>query len=106
MVEIDLSIMDRSLHPIPDIKPSLEQFEDETNAHINLTVLEWETAWSEVLRTALYRHGPDISEMGSTWVSSLVGMNSLRPFSIEELTALGGPGNFIPSLWDSGKLVG
>ena len=106
MVEIELSIMARSLHPIPDIEPSLEQFEAETNAHVNLTVLEWDTAWSEVLKTALYRHGPDISEMGSTWVSSLVGMNSLRPFSIEELTALGGPGNFIPSLWDSGKLAG
>jgi multiple sugar transport system substrate-binding protein len=106
MVEIELSIMDRSLHPIPDIRPSLEQFEAETGARINISVLEWETAWSDILRTALYRHGPDISEMGSTWVSSLVGMNSLRPFSNEELAALGGPGNFIPSLWDSGKLVG
>jgi multiple sugar transport system substrate-binding protein len=106
MVEIELSIMDRSLHPIPDIKPTLEQFEAETNVHVNLTVLEWDTAWSEILKTALYRHGPDISEIGSTWVSSLVGMNSLRPFSNEELTDLGGPSNFIPSLWDSGKLAG
>ena len=106
MVEIELSIMDRSLHPIPDIKPSLEQFEADTAARINVSVLEWETAWSDILRTALYRHGPDISEMGSTWVSSLVGMNSLRPFSVEELAAIGGPGNFIPSLWDSGKLAG
>ena len=106
MAEIELSIMDRSLQPIPDIKPSLDQFETETGGHVNVTVLEWETAWSEVLRTALYRHGPDISEMGSTWVSSLVGMNSLRPFSNEEMAVLGGPSNFIPSLWDSGKLAG
>ncbi len=106
MVEIDLSIMDRSLHPIPDIQPTLDQFEAETNVHVNLTVLEWDSAWSEVLKTALYRHGPDISEMGSTWVSSLVGMNSLRPFSNEELAGFGGPGNFIPSLWESGKLAG
>jgi len=106
MVEIELSIMDRSLHPIPDIKPTLEQFESETKTRINLTVLDWDTAWSEVLRTALYRHGPDISEMGSTWVSSLIGMNSLRPFSNEELAIIGGPGKFIPSLWDSGKLSG
>ncbi len=106
MAEIELSIMDRSLHPIPDIKPSLEQFETETNARINVTVLEWETAWSEILRTALYRHGPDISEMGSSWVSSLVGMNSLRPFSNEELAAIGGPGNFITALWETGTLVG
>ena len=89
MVEIELSIMDRSLHPIPDIKPTLEQFEAETNVHVNITVLEWDTAWSEILKTALYQHGPDISEIGSTWVSSLVGMNSLRSFSNEELTVLG-----------------
>lgn len=106
MVEVELSIMDRSLNPIPDIKPYLDQFETETNVHVNLTVLDWDTAWSEVLKTALYRHGPDISEMGSTWVSSLIGMNSLRPFSNEELAVLGGPGHFIPSLWDSGKLSG
>jgi multiple sugar transport system substrate-binding protein len=106
MAEIELSIMDRSLHPIPDIKPSLDQFEAETSARIHVTVLEWDIAWSEVLRTALYRHGPDISEMGSTWVSSLVGMNSLRSFSNEELVAIGGPGNFISSLWDSGKMAG
>jgi multiple sugar transport system substrate-binding protein len=106
MVEIELAIMDRSLNPIPDIRPYLEQFEAEANVRVNLTVLEWENAWSEILRTALYRHGPDISEMGSTWVSSLIGMNSLRPFSNEELAILGGPGNFIPSLWESGKLAG
>ena len=106
MTEIELSIMARSLHPIPDIKPSLDSFEAETAARVNITVLEWETSWSEILRTALYRHGPDISEMGSSWVSSLVGMNSLRPFSNEEVAVLGGQGNFISSIWNSGILAG
>ena len=41
-------------------------------------------SWAELMKISLYRHGPIISEVGSTWMSSLAGQNSLRPFKLPE----------------------
>jgi multiple sugar transport system substrate-binding protein len=106
MADLELSIMAHSLDPINDIRPWLAQFEAENQANIHVIVLNWDTAWSEVLKSALYHRGPDISEIGSTWVSSLIGMNALRPFSNEELAMLGGQAAYLPTMWESGKVAG
>jgi multiple sugar transport system substrate-binding protein len=106
MADLELSIMAHSLDPINDLRPWLDPFEAENHVNINLTVLNWDTAWSDILKSALYHHGPDISEIGSTWVSSLIGMNALRPFSNEELSMLGGQSAYLPTMWESGKIAG
>ncbi len=41
--------------------------------------------------------GPDVSHIGSTWVSSLVMLNALRPFSADEFERLGGKDAFVPA---------
>ncbi len=108
MTELALSIM--ATMPDPDHKEDLlrllAQFEAQTRIHVNLRVLTWMEGWTELVKVALYGHGPDVSEIGSTWMSSLVGMNALLPFSEWDISSLGGPNAFLPSAWQSVSLAG
>src|SRR3972149_1108763 len=106
MAEIELSIMARDAGPAGDIRPLLDQFEKEQHLHVRLTVLTWESAWAELVKVALYGHGPDVSEIGTTWIGNLIAMNTLRPFTPAELNMLGGSAAFLPSSWQSSTVIG
>lgn len=88
------------------IRPFLEQFERENYIRVNLKVLEWETAWSSLVRTALYNENQDVSEIGSSWVSGLIKMDALRPFDERDWSNLGGPSAFLPDAWANGGSMG
>jgi len=106
MAELELSIMARDAGPVGDIRPLLDQFEKEQHIHVRLTVLSWESAWAELVKVALYGHGPDVSEIGTTWIGNLIAMNTLRPFMPAELNVLGGSAAFLPSSWQSSTVIG
>jgi multiple sugar transport system substrate-binding protein len=76
------------------------------NIPINLTELPWTTAWSDLVRVALYKDGAEIAEVGSTWVGSFVGMDALRPFTLPEIARAGGAAAFLTSAWQNGSLIG
>jgi multiple sugar transport system substrate-binding protein len=106
MQELELSMMQHGDDPTRGIRLLLDQFEAEQHIHVRLTLFPWETAWSELVKVALYGHGPDVSEIGTTWVSNLIAMNTLRPFAASELVALGGAEAFLPSSWQSSTVIG
>src|ERR1051325_5370592 len=81
----------------------LAEFESRHGIHVRLIPLSYANALSEVVKYALYGHGPDVSAVGSTWLSNLISMNALRPFTEPELDRLGGPSVFIPALWRCGQ---
>jgi multiple sugar transport system substrate-binding protein len=85
------------------LKEAIARFE---SRHTNLTVQthspQPEMMWTEIVKTALYGDGADIGEVGSTYISSLAGMNALRPFSLAEVASLGGSLAFIEPLWLAG----
>jgi len=104
LIEIELSTMlegepkaSSSLHSL------LDEFEARHNIHVRLIPLSYDNAWSEVVKFALYSHGPDVSAVGSTWINNLISMNALRPFTEPELDRLGGPAVFVPALWRCGQ---
>jgi multiple sugar transport system substrate-binding protein len=101
--ELELSIMADSPAAI---RPLLDQFEAEHGVRIRPRLLTWDTAWSDLVKVALYGDGPDVSEIGSTWLGDLVAMNALRPFGETEIAALGRAGSFLPSAWQGGRLAG
>jgi multiple sugar transport system substrate-binding protein len=101
--ELELSIMADSPAAI---QPLLNQFEAEHGVRVRLRLLAWDTAWSDLVKVALYGDGPDVSEIGSTWLGDLVAMNALRPFDEAEIAGLGRPGAFLPSAWQGGRLAG
>jgi multiple sugar transport system substrate-binding protein len=59
----------------------LDDFQARRGIQVHAQRIDWASAWDELLRTALYGQGPDISEIGSTWLGSLIGMDALRPLT-------------------------
>src|SRR3972149_112001 len=106
MQELELSIMARGKDPAGDIQPLLDQFEAEHPIRVRGTVLTWNTAGAELVKIALYGHGPDVSEIGTTWIGNLISMNALRPFAMSELAGLGGAKAFLLSSWQSSSFIG
>jgi multiple sugar transport system substrate-binding protein len=94
--EIEFSIM--APHA-GDIQPLLDRFEAEQGVRVRLRLLTWDIAWSTFVRTALYGDGPDVSEIGTTWLGDLVGMNALRPFNAAEVASFGKASAFTPAAW-------
>lgn len=93
MTEIELSTM-QQLQAL-----GLADFERETRTRIRHHQIPWTSAWSSLLDIAVHMKGPDVSEIGSTWLGSLAGMNALRPFQPAELDSLAPTRTFAPSLW-------
>ena len=101
--EIEFSIMAPN---VDGIQPLLDQFESETHIHVRVRLLAWDTAWNELVKAALYSDGPDVSEIGNTWIGDLVGMNALRPFNAAEIAVFDQASAFLPSAWNVGAMQG
>lgn len=89
----------------PKLQPVVDEFGHKNHLNIELLRLGWEDAWHQLLQWSLhgpYGQGPDISHIGATWGGSLVGMESLRPFTAQEIRAMGGKETFLPHCWQSG----
>jgi multiple sugar transport system substrate-binding protein len=71
-----------------------------------ITVWPWDAAWDNLARVALYKDGADVSEIGTTWLGSFVGMDAIRPFTAQELSRMGGAETFLPASWQNGSLLG
>jgi ABC-type glycerol-3-phosphate transport system substrate-binding protein len=97
--ELGLSLLVHGPDAASVLRPWLDRFGAEQRVHVEANVFEWEAAWPELVKASLYGHGHDVSEMGSTWVGSLIAMNALTPFSARELNTYGGASAFLPSVW-------
>ena len=106
MKVLEISLLSHGPDTLSKLRPRLDRFGIRNDVRIDARVLEWEDAWPELVKVALYGHGPVVSEMGSTWMGSLVSMNVLKPFSARELDAHGGASAFLPSVWQPGLRAG
>jgi multiple sugar transport system substrate-binding protein len=103
MNEIEFSVI--SYDPgIEGLDALLAGFEAQHRVQVRSQTLSWPTAWADVVKFAIYGHGPAVSEVGSTWVATLAAMNALRPFTQAEVSQLGGASAFLPALWQVGTL--
>lgn len=100
-IELELSVQANNAALI---QPFLDEFEARQGIHVRLHVSDWTTAWSEVTRTALNRAGPDVSEVGSTWLGDLNATGALRPFAQNEVSQIRKQGDFLPVAWAAAKL--
>jgi len=104
--DLEFSVMAHGPTTADDLRPILAKFEAEHRVKIKLRVFTWETGWTETMKFALYGHGPDVSEIGSTWVGTLAATGTVRPFGIREIAAVGGRFAFLHPSWQSGYLSG
>lgn len=100
MIELEISIITTPNKPglFEDV---LDEFEKRTGIHVILQKQNWDTAWNEITHNAIYRTGPDISEIGTTWISDLVIMDVLHPFSKSEIHELTASEPFLEPSWQA-----
>jgi multiple sugar transport system substrate-binding protein len=107
MHPIDLTLPSHDEDALAILRQCVENFRTtHRNVPITITELSWTTAWSDLVRIALYKDGAEVSEAGTTWVGSFIGMDALRPYSPPEVSKVGGAAAFLPSAWQNGSLVG
>jgi ABC-type glycerol-3-phosphate transport system substrate-binding protein len=104
MVEIEFTVMEGVEGDVNHLLPLLDAFEKQYNIHVNLTGINWVDGWAEIARFGIYGHGPDVSSIGTTWIGSLAAMQALRPFTPQQVRALGGADAFFESNWRAGLL--
>jgi multiple sugar transport system substrate-binding protein len=88
------------------IRPFLDEFESETGVRVNLRYMDWDAAWTQLVRAAIYNDGPDISEIGTTWTGDLIGMNAIRSFTSAEISSMGSAKAFAPAAWANAAPTG
>lgn len=90
----------------PTLPALVEAFSQQTGVKVNLRTLEWSTAWADLFTMASQGEGSDVSNIGSTWVSTLANLDALRPFKVDEIAQMGGSQSFVEPSWQSTKLIG
>ena len=63
--------------------------------------MDWGDSWNQLVQFGLSSHGPDISEIASTWLGSFHAMEALRPLTSGETALFGGEQYFPPALWQA-----
>lgn len=103
MNELEISIVDASAgSPKNEFRSVVGNFEEQQGIKVTCTSYDWGNAWAEIMKIMLYKHGPVISQVGTTWLGSLDGTQGLRPFTPLEINQLGGASAYHPAAWASG----
>lgn len=104
MVELEISIIPDSDIDKTTMQAFADEFGDAHNTKVNIRTMDWATAWTELFSIATRGKGPDVSHIGSTWLSSLAMMNVLRPFHRDDLEPIGGISAFMNPSQQSTRL--
>ncbi len=100
---ITLTVMRHNEGMIEKLKAMLDDLNSGNMFNFICQEIDYETGWSEFMRTAIHGGSLDVSEMGSTWISDFIAMNTLHPFSPADIRELGGEDVFVPALWQVGQ---
>jgi len=84
----------------------VEEFSQQYGVKVRLRRFDWSTAWVDLFTIVSQGQGSDVSNIGSTWVSTLAKLDALRPFKSGEVAEMGGESAFAAAIWKSTKLSG
>ena len=88
------------------LKKILDQYKSKYHVEVELLELDWATARDDLNRVAYMQQGPDISQVGSTWLSDYASMNALLPISPKALPDVTNRENYHVSTWQSVHIYG
>jgi multiple sugar transport system substrate-binding protein len=89
-----------------DYALNFNEFKAKNHYFVQHKYFPWDSALSELINVALRSQGPDVSQIGCTWLGSLTGMVALRMFRDAEIQQFGGMDAFLASAWESSSLLG
>ncbi|MDD4526907.1 MAG: sugar ABC transporter substrate-binding protein [Candidatus Margulisbacteria bacterium] len=96
---ISMWVMPNSLEPVNDLADILEDFHKANpDIKVQLTSLDWGSAWQRITIATMSGEGPDILQLGTTWVGAVTGMGALADLTTK-VNDLGGASYFLPSSW-------
>lgn len=101
MTTIEFSLIPDTEADYQTIERLMSDFKRETGVDVILKRMEWGNAWQQLISIATQGNGADISHVGSTWVSSLMTMNAVRPLPNQFISKIGGEQAFVHSTWTS-----
>jgi multiple sugar transport system substrate-binding protein len=102
MEEIRFSVFGHGTGSVADLPKVLQKFEQQQGVRVRLEVIpSWGVGWSRLVEMALYHDGPDVSEVGDTWVSDLVRMEALHLFTGEEVEEITRGERYFDVVWRS-----
>jgi multiple sugar transport system substrate-binding protein len=99
-MDIELSLMGSPAR-IQEVRELIQSFEKKHYVHVNITYQRWDTAWSGMVRSSIEGKSPTVSEVGTSWVPDLVGMNTLHPLSPSIQKQIGSAADYVPQSWQS-----
>ena len=73
---------------------------------VRVTVLDWESGWNKITAAAASRRGPDLLELGSTWMPAIAAMGGLEPLSAAQLAEVDNGAPYYPQLWKTTQVFG
>jgi multiple sugar transport system substrate-binding protein len=99
MTVIEFSLIPDAEADYQTVEQLLQDFKRETGIEVHLKRMEWADAWPQLIGIATQGQGVDVSHIGSTWVSSLMNMNALRPIPSHLINKVGSEQAFVHSTW-------
>jgi len=81
--------------------------EERTDIEVNLKVLSWDDAWSDVMTAVSTGEGPDLLQLGTTWVPAIAAMDGLADLTErfeEEETQ--NRQDYLPASWETTMISG
>src|SRR5271156_2228972 len=89
--ELNIWVMAQTSQQQQDMKDLLRPYlAKNPNLRVNVTVLNWESAWSKITAAAASGQGPDLLELGTTWVAAISSMGALEPLNVQRQNEVGG----------------
>ncbi|MEO8354299.1 MAG: extracellular solute-binding protein, partial [Chloroflexota bacterium] len=101
MTTIEFSLIPDADTDYETVVRLMAEFKRETGIEVLLKRMEWGNAWPQLISIATQGQGVDLSHVGSTWVSSLMNMNAVRPIPSHIVNKIGGDQAFVHSTWSN-----
>jgi multiple sugar transport system substrate-binding protein len=92
---------------VQDLQKALADFyKANPNIKVNVTEVGWGDAFGKIQTALQTGVGPDITQVGTTWVATFGSTGGLRPFTDAEIQAVGGAKAFSDPAWNTTHLNG
>ncbi len=103
---LNMWIMPNSPKPVKDLEETLENFKkNHPNIDIIITCIDWGAAWSKITTAATSGVGPDICQIGTTWVGAITSMGALLSLN-DKIHEISNGDIFLPACWKTAGIEG
>lgn len=101
---LEVWIMPNGANPQGILEERLSDFKRETGIEAKVVVLDWGEAWSRITAALESGVGPDVLQLGTTWVSYFASQGHLAP--LNPFAKSIGPDRFMATSWATTQVDG